>query len=443
VVAYSADREAYFFESLLSDANFASGNPFIRLSLAKRVGTPGVVLPELRRSAAHLFKKSPDFVSLWYSKERPIIAAMLAEYDVDLPVDVQQYLRPRVTLTKRRLAFEKKVAQLCAVMGDSCVATRHNLSHDLYFETPDPTGRSIRTFVECKSTSSPVDGDLVDRSAQIWLREHGEHPLQRYWIVSAAGFTHTAKDKAQEHGIELLTLDNLISKSNRMCSSFFVEERSAIFGRKGRYAFFAHRSDQPLDSVKATAAYVDVVESQKVLSGQLLVVLDFAGWKGDFPDVTRDSLHSAHAQALLRYQNSWSRVRKILEADEPGPATVWRNYLISPECLTDEGRGNLHRVLTWHVRARLNVALCYAGTEMTERLVMLSANIRRKLLAEASTGNPTLTTRVDSLQRETQGLLRSATEIMVSEGNEIVADRVITTERDVGDAIAELAELAA
>jgi len=69
VEKYPIDYEDKYFKTLLLNQNFAKTNPFIRLSLAKRIGETQTLFQEIFLCALHLRATSPSFLNTWYENQ--------------------------------------------------------------------------------------------------------------------------------------------------------------------------------------------------------------------------------------------------------------------------------------------------------------------------------------------------------------------------------------
>lgn len=66
VKSYAIDDEQRIFLALLKQKFFSSNNPFFRLSLAKIVNRPSILLREISLCARHIYLSSPEMLDSWY-----------------------------------------------------------------------------------------------------------------------------------------------------------------------------------------------------------------------------------------------------------------------------------------------------------------------------------------------------------------------------------------
>jgi hypothetical protein len=445
VVLYSFGRELSFFEQLLSERGFSAENPFVRLALAKRVGTHDAFLREIRRCVKYLQNRSPNFLLRWYEAERAEISQGGPDMvSFDLPADWREVLAP-VSAVAYDYAetFQRTVAQYCQLLSHSPI--RRNLKlggteGDLYFRELTDTGHHIRTLVECKAWRDPITSDAVEELLKNWRNARVEHPFDRMWIVSSAGFTERASAFAKEHGVELLSIDDLAARSARTGASFFIEEPTAIFGRESKYAFFARRSDYAVDNVRITAEYLDLIQSAATRAPCPLVILDLSAWESDFSDKLRDPLNLAPLEATLRYQISSMRPSRLLP---PVNDLVCRHYLLTPSRLSAAGIRNLRSTLLWHVTNNLPVALSFGGSGKSQGLIQIANILRQEIGRRTILGKSAMKTPLEALEPELHLTLRRASFEMMSEGNQLTADRLIHSEEEVEEAVGEVLDQAA
>lgn len=445
VVFYAVEREHLFFEQLLSDRSFSAYNPFVRLALAKQIRNSDTLLREVRGCVRHLQKRSPNFLPRWYQAEREEISRIRLEGgNVDLPADWREFSVPAVAVTHSHgESFEKTVAQYCQRLAHAPVFRNLKLGDveaDLYFRELTDSGHHIRTLVECKAWQDRVTPDAVEKVLQNWHAGRVRHSFDRLWIVSSGGYTERAAALAKEHGVELLTIDDLAARTARSGTSFFIEEPTAIFGRESKYAFFARRSDYALDNVRITAEYLDLIQSAATRAPCPLVILDLSAWESDFSDKLNDPLNLAPLEATLRYQISSLRSPR---PKLPVSDLVCRNYLLTPERLSAAGIANLRSTLFWHVRNRLPVALSFGGSGKSQGLIRVANVLRQEIGRRTILGSSAMKTPLEALEPELHLTLRRASSEMMSEGNQLTADRLIRSDEEVEDAISEVRRQAA
>lgn len=128
--------------------------------------------------------------------------------------------------------FEQRVAAIYRVLGADTIHG-HALAGnkiDVYVEERAADGSVVRTAIECKAYSRPVEAEAVHSVAGLaWLLRQRKL-VDRAAIVSAAGFTARARSAAEEHGISLVTiadLDALVRQRESQVDSAIVDLQNA------------------------------------------------------------------------------------------------------------------------------------------------------------------------------------------------------------------------
>jgi hypothetical protein len=122
---------------------------------------------------------------------------------------------------------------------------------------------------------------------------------------------------------------------------------------------------------------------------------------------------------------------------------VCRNYLLTPDRLSAAGIANLRSTLFWHVRNRLPVALSFGGSGKSQGLIHVANVLRQEIGRRTILGTSAMKTPLEALEPELHLALRRASSEMVSEENQLTADRLIRSEEEVEDAISEVRRQAA
>lgn len=122
-----------------------------------------------------------------------------------------------VRIPKRRPTFDDTIEfqrRVAAVFRSLGAEVEHNTSLagtqiDILISEISKTGTTIRSAVECKALSRPVNVDAINAfsGVAIFLRNRGL--INKAIIVSLSGFTEQGRMAATEHGIDLVELADL------------------------------------------------------------------------------------------------------------------------------------------------------------------------------------------------------------------------------------------
>ena len=111
--------------------------------------------------------------------------------------------------------FERRVAALYRMLGAE-VAHDYSLAGsqiDVFVQERTPSGGLIRTAVECKSYTGPVGIDVVRSLAGLAALLKQRNLVDRVALVCPAGFTKSARQAAQELGVDLIEVADLEARA--------------------------------------------------------------------------------------------------------------------------------------------------------------------------------------------------------------------------------------
>ena len=109
------------------------------------------------------------------------------------------------------IRFERRVASIFRALG---AAVEHNVSLagnqiDILVTEQTPAGASVHSAVECKYFNRAVGVDTVNAFASLAARLKNRGLIEKAVIVSRSSFTALGRAAAQEHGVDLLELEDL------------------------------------------------------------------------------------------------------------------------------------------------------------------------------------------------------------------------------------------
>src|SRR5262245_22313029 len=109
------------------------------------------------------------------------------------------------------LQFERRIAAIFRALG---AKVQHDVALagnqiDLLVEEATPSGAAVKIAIECKAYARPIGVGVINAFAGLTTLLKQRSLIDRSILVSEAGFTRSARQSAEVHGVELLELADL------------------------------------------------------------------------------------------------------------------------------------------------------------------------------------------------------------------------------------------